>query len=334
MVKVSPFHPFKPLWLAEFAVLFIVLLLANVSALSWLRNESLKFLRNKCNNEFPKECKLELNFLDRLDSCISLLVMSWPRLSASIVSLLIIAVIEISSRLHRKQVLVSCDRRRKESANAAFRKFQEYRKYVPESLLYATGLTDIATKLRELVQRVENNEVPFETPSAYLTSPEAEEFFKKATWRMKFFLKVVNGTVVRSRPLRAVLAFVVVLLSCSFSVAAAMATADSCTDTIVFFQFLEFFSLSFLTALGIMIFAGFNDYNRFRYMFVDVYPFTENEKFIISLVAANRDVQLNGFLREDFADYAKLGLEGDAAAFIPLHSSLLPFAGFDDQNNL
>lgn len=334
MRKISPFHPFKLLWVAEFAVLFIVLVLANISALSWLGNESKRFLEGKCNSALPKECLLKLNLLERLDSCISLLVMSRPRLSSFLVSIFIIGVIEITSRLHRKQVVVKFDNGRKENAKAAYRKYEEYRKYIPKSLLAATGLTDVATQLRDLVTRVENGELPFHTPSAYLTSVESELFYTKAINRMKFFLKVVDGTVVRSRPFRAVLAFVVVLLSCSFSISAAFSTAESCAVTIVFFQFLEFFSLSFLTALGIMIFAGFNDYNRFRYMFMDGFPFTEDEKFIISLVAANTDVQLNGFAREDFAEYANLGLVGHSEAFVPLHKSLLAFSDSDMQSKL
>ena len=259
--------------------------------------------------------------------------MSRPRIAAFTISIVITGIIELTSRLHRKQVMEKYDNGREANAIAAHQKFREYRKYIPQTLLQARGLTDIVRQLIFLVERVEKGEVPFHTPSAYLTSVESELFFTKAIFRMKFLLKVVDRSVVRSRPGRAVMAFFVVLLSCSFSVSAALATAESCTATIVFFQFLEFFSLSFLTALGIMIFAGFSDYNRFRYIYMDTYPFTEDEKFIISLVAANRDFQLNGFVKEDFADYANVGLEGQSDAFVPLHKSLLPYSDFDVMNS-
>ncbi len=332
--KLSPFHPFKPIWIAEFTILFIVFVLLNFSILAWLKNESIRFLKHKCNNIMPTECKSESNFFDRLDGCINLLVLSHPRLSALLVTVFIIGVIEIVAKIHRKPALVEFDRGRKEQAHEACKKILGFRKHIPKSLLRAKRLCVVATELRELVRRVEKGDVPFETPAAYLTSPESEKFFKRATRSIKFFLKVVNGNVAWSRPLRAAIAFAVVLVSCSFSISAAFSTAASCKGAMVFFQFLEFFSLSFLTVLGIMIFAGFHDYNRFRYNFVDTRPFTEDERFIISLIAANRDVLLNGFCRNKFSSYAELGTEGKADAFVELHESLLPFADFDNKDNL
>ena len=331
-IKLPPFHPFKPIWFAEFAILLIFLCPANVSALTWLRNESI-FLKDKCNNQFPKQCELETNIFYYLDGCICSPLISRPQLSAFILSLFLLGTVEIPSRLHRKQVRVCLNGDRSKNATKAFNKFRNYREHVPKALLQSKRLSDIVTELFKLVESVENKKLPLQTPSAYLTSNKSKEFFTKAASRIHFFLKVVNGNAVRSSPLRAVLAFVVILLSSTFSLLAALATADSCKVTIVFYQFLEFFSLSFLTVLGLIVFTGFHDYDQFRYMPLDIYPLSKDEKFIISLIAANTNIQLNGFSQETFATYAKLDDEGKVKGFVELHDSLLLFKDFENEEN-
>ena len=79
-------------------------------------------------------------------------------------------------------------------------------------------------------------------------------FFELMTWFVNFFLKVIDGKLSRNRPLCFYIAFLTILLSSSFSLSAAFATAESCKGSTVLYQILEFFSLSFFAILGFMVF--------------------------------------------------------------------------------
>ncbi len=141
--------------------------------------------------------QIDFNSLNLLSSCFNLLVLTSPRLSAFIVSLSIIGIVELTSWLLRLQVLVKFDRGRDENVDEAYEKFKSYRKYIPKPLFHEKSLIVIATKLRELVGKVESSEILFQAPSAYLTSPESEAFFRKAIIRIRSVFAVINKAVAR-----------------------------------------------------------------------------------------------------------------------------------------
>lgn len=181
--------------------------------------------------------------------------------------------------------------------------------------------------LRKLIKGVERGEKPLFSATKFLLSSEGKNFLNEACRRFKK-LQLFDNRLVRideSQFMRQVLLWLGVSICCTASVAAAYAESQNCSGKLLFVHFLDKFSITLLTVLALAAFAGLSEYAQIFCTFEEKMPLSDDECFLLSLVAANSEETFRGIASSDTSGYANILHPGSKPVFIPIHMSLFAF---------
>lgn len=180
--------------------------------------------------------------------------------------------------------------------------------------------------LRETVAKAKNNEVSLYAATQFLLSPNGRRFLNHALRRMRGKLQLLDGNLVRVNRKSATFSFFLITLLCvTSSLAAAYVSERSCQGRFLFIEFLDKFSFTLLAVFAIASFSGISEYSQIICMKVSLYRLTEDEKFLISLLAANTEEHFSGFAHSESSGYANIEHAGDTEVFLPVHMSLFAY---------
>lgn len=182
--------------------------------------------------------------------------------------------------------------------------------------------------LRELVDLVRAGKAKLDEPSRFLLSSYGRAFLNRVTARIHVSLQLYDDDLVRRHRRGTWTFFFINLISVCISMAAAYedsGASDTCEVRTLLLAFLEKFSFTLLAAFAIASFAGVSQYSQLICVREKLSRLTEDEKFLISLIAANTDVEFRGVARSESSGYAKIMDPGDAEVFIPMHASLFAY---------
>lgn len=181
--------------------------------------------------------------------------------------------------------------------------------------------------LRKTVRLVERGDAPLLTATHFLLSEKGQAFLAEGCHRLQK-LRLLDNSLVRideSQLARQVLFWLVVNVCCTASVAVAYTESDTCSGKLLFVYFLDKFSITLLTVIAIAAFAGLVEYSQLFCEREEKQRLTEDERFIISLIAANSAEHFYGFARSPHSGYANLQQEGEKDVFLPMHMSYFAY---------
>lgn len=193
--------------------------------------------------------------------------------------------------------------------------------------LHPINLEPTITDLRALVKKVESGTAPLDAPSTFLRTARGQTFLRRALRRIKR-LHICQGQLVRVHWARAYLLFNFVLFCNVVSLAGAYQATfkeKKCGVGALVFTFLNDFGLTFLAVISAFAFAGYSNYAELVGTSEEKCRLTDEEKFLISLVAANSDAKFRGLYSGEGKSYADVEEDGEVEAFLTLHSSLFAY---------
>jgi len=125
--------------------------------------------------------------------------------------------------------------------------------------------------------------------------------------------------------LRQGILYLIVTVCSTASVASAYAESQNCSGRILVVNFMDKFSITLLTILAISAFAGLSEYAQLFCTFEEKFSLSDDECFLISLIAANTDQPFHGLAQTDSSGYANTEQLGPKSVFIPMHMSLFAY---------
>lgn len=182
----------------------------------------------------------------------------------------------------------------------------------------------LATTARAIRERMATKDVGdtdgLREIETFLKSVNGREFLSAAHAGVRRF-RVLDGKLVRKSRFKHMAFFMASNLCCMVAVLAALQDSPKCTEfRDVFLAFLEFLSITVLTLITITAFGGITEYYML-FIAKGSFPVTDDEKLLISLVAANSDFAFSAFKPNEHSDYARFAgepcLDEDVWVHIP-----------------
>ncbi len=196
---------------------------------------------------------------------------------------------------------------------------------IPYSPVY---LAPTVRALRQMVNDVKEGTIPATAPTKFLLSANGRAFLNRATKRFNDKIQLFDNELVRKNR-RGTLSFFFITLVCvSLGMTAAYedsAASTKCKFRILLLAFMEKFSFTLLAAFALASFAGVGQYSQLTCVREKLCRLTEDEKFLISLIAANSDDPFTGVARSESSGYANIKVPGDTEVFVPMHASLFAY---------
>lgn len=181
--------------------------------------------------------------------------------------------------------------------------------------------------LRKIVRRVERGELPLMSATYFLVSERGRDFLDESCRRLQK-LRLLDNSLVRideSQLTRQIVFWLVVNVCATASVAVAYSESNDCYGRLLFVNFLDKFSITLLTVIAIAAFAGLVEYQQLFCEREERHRLNDDERFIISLIAANSTESFYGFARSSHSGYVNLQQTGETEVFLPTHMSLFAF---------
>lgn len=219
----------------------------------------------------------------------------------------------------------------------------EYTEY-PECVQYQLP-TKTATNV-EIIKWLRVNSVSSpHLATRFLLSAQGRRFLNRMCTRLHDSLQLYDNELVRRHRRGSVSFYLITVICVTISMAAAYedsGASDVCDFSKLLLAFLEKASFTLLAAFAIASFAGCSSYSQLIYTREKLCRLTNDEKFVISLVAANTEAPFNGFSERDSSNfsitesgqvtafvpvsaYVRIKELGNVDVFIPLHNSLFAY---------
>ncbi len=181
--------------------------------------------------------------------------------------------------------------------------------------------------VRSLLRQVSAGEKNLFTVTKFLLSQDGKNFLAESCQRLHK-LQLFDNRLARideGQFVRQVLLFLGVSCCSTASVAAAYAESENCSGKLLIVNFLDKFSITLLTILAIAAFAGLSEYAQIFCTFEEKNNLSDDECFLISLIAANTDEKFYGLAKSENSSYANIAQIGEKEVFIPMHMSLFVY---------
>ena len=179
------------------------------------------------------------------------------------------------------------------------------KRYKPGDIL------SVMKQVQHLVQKGDGYEL-----AELLKSSYGQDFLFDVAHRVRR-LRLRRGKMVRREKWKMLLLNSVVSLCWWVAIGGARVRVDSCNAAEWCLEFLEIITITLLTLVAVSNFFGCPEYINLMSESLSNNPLTQDEKFLISLLAMNTTIGFNGFKKTQ--TYARIEKEGDIDAFLPMH---------------
>eukprot|EP00171_Calliarthron_tuberculosum_P021678 IDg21678t1 len=187
-------------------------------------------------------------------------------------------------------------------------------------------LSPTISALREAVSAAKRGEGPPYAATQFLLSQSGRRFLNRALNRMRGKLQLYDDVLVRVDRKSTTFSFWLVTQICvTSSMAAAYVEVSDCSVRLLIIAFLDKFSFTLLAVLAVAAFSGVAEYSQIVCLKESLCRLTNDEKFLISLIAANTEEPFTGFARSESSGYVNIEREGDKEVFMPMHMSLFAY---------
>lgn len=190
------------------------------------------------------------------------------------------------------------------------------------------SLAPTVRALRKMVKDVKEGTVPVSAPTKFLLSANGRQFLNRACKRFNDKVQLFDNEMVRINR-RGTFSFYLITLVCvSLGMTAAYedsSATDKCRFRVLLLAFMEKFSFTLLAAFALASFAGVSQYSQLTCVREKLCRLTDDEKFLISLIAANSNEPFTGVARSESSGYAHIETPGDTEIFVPMHASLFAY---------
>lgn len=189
-------------------------------------------------------------------------------------------------------------------------------------------LAPTCRSLRECVAQVRLGSVPLDAPTRFLLSVRGRTFLNQACARLHDNLQLYDDELVRRNRRGTWTFFLISLICVTVSMAAAYEdpnVALNCSFRKLVLSFLERFSFTLLAAFAVASFAGVSHYNQLICVRERLHRLTDDERFLMSLIAANTTAPFRGVAPSFTSGYARLIEPGDTKVFQAIHASLFAY---------
>lgn len=211
--------------------------------------------------------------------------------------------------------------------------FSKYRRKLldpdPNLPRFPVSLHQLAPTVRALraaVDAAKSGDGPPYAATQFLLSLQGRRFLNRVLMRMRGKLQLLDGVLVRVDRKSTTFSFWLITQICvTSSMAAAYVEVEGCKTRIIILAFLDKFSFTLLAVFAIVSFSGISEYSQVVCLKESLCPLTSDEKFLISLIAANSNEKFTGFARSESSGYAGIEGAGMKQVFMPMHMSLFAY---------